>query len=110
MKDFWNRFSARTKERILVAAGYFIWIVVFWFLGKPHMMTPASAFFGLAALTAVFAALCGFVKSMIVNGHPNVYQLWESKSVPPCPLKFTHIEAPAGSSPPCWGYGDLPKL
>lgn len=65
--NIWTRLSAKTKERIICAAFYVAWVIVFWFLGKRHMMTPASAFFGLAALTAVFAAVYGFVKSMVAG-------------------------------------------
>ena len=57
MKSFWTRLSAKTRKRVICAAFYVVWIVVTWFLGKKHLMTPADAFFGLAALTAFYAAV-----------------------------------------------------
>lgn len=63
----WNRLSAKTRGRIICAGGYVVWIVVLWFLGKRHMMTPGEAFFGLAALTAVYAAIFAIVKSKILG-------------------------------------------
>ena len=66
-ENFWSRLSAKTKERILIVVLYLVWIVVFWFLGKKHLATPGEAFFGLAALTGVFAAICIFVKTKILG-------------------------------------------
>ena len=62
--NIWERLSTKTKERIICAAGYVAWIVVFWFLSNKVLMTPATAFFGLAALTAVYAGLYIGLKSM----------------------------------------------
>ena len=68
MKDLWNRLSAKGKETVIKSTLYVVWIVVFWFLGKKvENMTPATAFFGLAALTGVFTALYWFVKTKILG-------------------------------------------
>lgn len=67
MKDLWNGLSAKGKETVIKSTLYVVWIVVFWFLGKKHMATPATAFFGLAALTGVFSALYWFVKTKILG-------------------------------------------
>ena len=54
-----------TKEDYIVAGGYVAWIVIFWFLGKKVHMTPATAFFGLAALTGIYAGLVKFAKKIL---------------------------------------------
>ena len=67
MNNFWSRLSAKAKERVLIVALYLVWILVMWFGGKKHLATPAEAFFGLAALTGVYAGLYVFVKTKILG-------------------------------------------
>ncbi len=59
-----NRISEKTKWRLGL---YVAFIVLFWFLGKAHTMKPATAFFGLAALTLVFEAGFWFVWTKILR-------------------------------------------
>jgi len=50
------KFSISKKAQIKFGA-YAVFILVFWFLGPAHKMTPATAFFGLGALTIVFEVI-----------------------------------------------------
>ena len=67
MLNFWSRLSAQTKAAAIKTALYLATIIVFWFLGEKHLMTPATAFFGLAALTLVFDLAYWFVKTKILG-------------------------------------------
>lgn len=65
VKDFWNRLSAKTRRRLIIAAAYIVWIVAFWLLGPTAKIGKATAFFGLAALTGVFAGIVLVVEKIL---------------------------------------------
>ncbi len=46
-----------TNRQLVIAALWLVFIVLFWFLGPAEKMGKATAFFGLAGLTAVYGAL-----------------------------------------------------
>ncbi|MFA5377895.1 MAG: hypothetical protein WC455_19250 [Dehalococcoidia bacterium] len=43
-----------TKRNLFIGGGYILFILLFWLIGA-HSMSQFTAFFGLAALTAVYA-------------------------------------------------------
>ncbi len=65
MKLLWSRFSAKTKERVIRTVVFVVFIVVAWFVGPVHKMSPATAFFGLAALTGVYNVLFTWAKKIL---------------------------------------------
>jgi hypothetical protein len=54
-----------SKEQVIIAIGWVVFMILFWFLGKPHQMSPVTAFFGVGLLTAVYAGLCVVVKHLL---------------------------------------------
>ncbi len=64
-ENFWSRLSAKTKERIFRVALYLVIIVVLWFIGSPKKVSPATAFFGLAAITGLYNLAFSWAKKIL---------------------------------------------
>jgi hypothetical protein len=54
-----------SREDLYVIGGYVAFIALFWFLGASPKMTKFEAFFGLAALTGVYAVAVRIVKKFV---------------------------------------------
>lgn len=65
MNLLWSRLSAKTKERVIRTTFYLVFIVIFWLIGPAHKMSPATAFFGLAALTGLYNVLFTWAKKIL---------------------------------------------
>jgi CDP-diglyceride synthetase len=46
-----------TKTQLAILGGWIAFVIVFWFLGPTQKMDKATAFFGLAAITLVYAGI-----------------------------------------------------
>lgn len=57
-----------TKEQWLIAAGWVVFMFLFWFLGAEKSMGKTTAFFGIIPLTAVYAVLVIFIKKILPIG------------------------------------------
>ncbi len=51
------KLSDTQKKGAGFLVAYAAFIIAFWFLGKPHQMGPATAYFAVVLLHVVFAAL-----------------------------------------------------
>lgn len=57
-----------TKEQWVIAAGWVVFMILFWLLGASPKLTKAEAFFGLVALTVVYAGVVFVVKKILPVG------------------------------------------
>lgn len=59
-----------TKRQLWIAAFWLVFILLFWFAGPAEKMGKATAFFGLAALTAIYGALAWGVCRILDSSKP----------------------------------------
>jgi len=62
----------KMSKTLWIAIAYVVYVVLFWFIGTDlhKKMTPAEAFFGMAALAGLFYAGLKFVEKILEGSKP----------------------------------------